>query len=243
MRFALSSVIVKACLSAREMRSMRVRAPVALPVMARVWPSMMLACSTTALRSCTNSVCADPFDLQRFVDKQVPAAFSAALAEIKAGRKQTHWSWWLFPTAPFVVDGKERGSATNRAFALRDRPPHGLTGEDAAAAFLARPPQPVRSGGAGEAAGGGGGTRTVHLRRNYIEMMTAVDDQLARGIPPLTLVGAADVGKLASSLRLFQRVSRPGGRHPDAAVHALCSRCLGRLEASVGGGADGGGAV
>ena len=123
------------------MRSTRVRAPVALPVMARVWPSMMLACSTTALRSCTNSVCADPFDLQRFVDKQVPAAFSAALAEIKAGRKQTHWSWWLFPTAPFVVDGKERGSATNRAFALRDRPPHGLTGEDAAAAFLARPPQ------------------------------------------------------------------------------------------------------
>ena len=41
----------------------------------------------------TNS---DPFDLQRFVRAQ-EANYDDALAEIKAGRKRTHWSWYVFP--------------------------------------------------------------------------------------------------------------------------------------------------
>ena len=41
----------------------------------------------------TNS---DPFDLQRFVRAQ-EANYGDALAEIKAGRKRTHWSWYVFP--------------------------------------------------------------------------------------------------------------------------------------------------
>jgi uncharacterized protein (DUF1810 family) len=39
---------------------------------------------------------ADPFDLQRFVDAQV-GVFDQALAELAAGRKQSHWMWFVFP--------------------------------------------------------------------------------------------------------------------------------------------------
>ncbi len=38
----------------------------------------------------------DPFDLQRFVDAQ-GAEFNRALEEVRAGRKQTHWMWYVFP--------------------------------------------------------------------------------------------------------------------------------------------------
>ena len=36
------------------------------------------------------------FDLQRFVDAQAPV-YEAALAELRAGLKQTHWMWFIFP--------------------------------------------------------------------------------------------------------------------------------------------------
>ncbi|MDT8854231.1 DUF1810 domain-containing protein [Paracoccaceae bacterium Fryx2] len=38
----------------------------------------------------------DPFDLQRFVKAQM-TAFEPAMAELQAGRKQTHWMWFVFP--------------------------------------------------------------------------------------------------------------------------------------------------
>lgn len=38
----------------------------------------------------------DPFNLQRFVDAQ-QGTFDAALAEIRAGSKQGHWMWFIFP--------------------------------------------------------------------------------------------------------------------------------------------------
>jgi uncharacterized protein (DUF1810 family)/quercetin dioxygenase-like cupin family protein len=38
----------------------------------------------------------DPFDLQRFVDAQNPV-FDDALVELRAGRKRSHWMWFLFP--------------------------------------------------------------------------------------------------------------------------------------------------
>src|ERR671920_516480 len=38
----------------------------------------------------------DPFDLGRFVAAQAPV-FSSALAELKAGRKTSHWMWFVFP--------------------------------------------------------------------------------------------------------------------------------------------------
>jgi uncharacterized protein (DUF1810 family) len=39
---------------------------------------------------------ADLYDLQRFVAAQEPV-FSTALAELRAGRKRTHWMWFIFP--------------------------------------------------------------------------------------------------------------------------------------------------
>jgi len=38
----------------------------------------------------------DPFDLERFVTAQEPV-FDTVLNELRAGRKRTHWMWFVFP--------------------------------------------------------------------------------------------------------------------------------------------------
>jgi uncharacterized protein (DUF1810 family) len=38
----------------------------------------------------------DPFDLQRFVDAQA-RVYSEVLDELRAGRKRSHWIWFIFP--------------------------------------------------------------------------------------------------------------------------------------------------
>jgi uncharacterized protein (DUF1810 family) len=38
----------------------------------------------------------DPYRLQRFVDAQAPV-FEQVLAELRAGRKRSHWMWFIFP--------------------------------------------------------------------------------------------------------------------------------------------------
>jgi len=38
----------------------------------------------------------DPYDLQRFVDAQAPV-YEQALDELRAGRKTSHWMWFVFP--------------------------------------------------------------------------------------------------------------------------------------------------
>jgi uncharacterized protein (DUF1810 family) len=38
----------------------------------------------------------DPFNLQRFLDAQAPV-WDAVCAELRAGRKTTHWMWFVFP--------------------------------------------------------------------------------------------------------------------------------------------------
>ncbi|OBK64577.1 DUF1810 domain-containing protein [Mycobacterium sp. 1165178.9] len=39
---------------------------------------------------------ADPFDLNRFVDAQEPV-YGDVIAELRAGRKRSHWMWFVFP--------------------------------------------------------------------------------------------------------------------------------------------------
>jgi uncharacterized protein (DUF1810 family) len=40
----------------------------------------------------------DPFRLQRFVDAQDRGGtYAAALEELRAGRKRSHWMWFVFP--------------------------------------------------------------------------------------------------------------------------------------------------
>lgn len=43
-----------------------------------------------------SSVMDDPFDLQRFVEAQAPV-YPRVVAELRAGRKQSHWMWFIFP--------------------------------------------------------------------------------------------------------------------------------------------------
>ncbi|HTM01336.1 MAG TPA: DUF1810 domain-containing protein [Candidatus Omnitrophota bacterium] len=38
----------------------------------------------------------DPFELRRFVEAQ-QGVYETALAEIRGGRKETHWMWFVFP--------------------------------------------------------------------------------------------------------------------------------------------------
>ena len=56
----------------------------------------------------------DPFRLERFVDAQdLAGAYEAAVAELRAGHKRSHWMWFVFPQ----VAGLGR-SATSRTFAI-----------------------------------------------------------------------------------------------------------------------------
>lgn len=54
----------------------------------------------------------DPHNLQRFVDAQ-DGVINTALAELRAGLKQSHWIWFVFPQ----LEGLGR-SATARFYAL-----------------------------------------------------------------------------------------------------------------------------
>jgi uncharacterized protein (DUF1810 family) len=57
----------------------------------------------------------DPHDLERFVTaQQRGATYEAALAELRAGRKRTHWMWFVFPQLAGLGH-----SPTARAFAIR----------------------------------------------------------------------------------------------------------------------------
>lgn len=56
----------------------------------------------------------DPFGLQRFVDAQDAAGtYERALAELRAGRKRSHWMWFVFPQ----IAGLGR-SPTAQAYAI-----------------------------------------------------------------------------------------------------------------------------
>jgi len=67
------------------------------------------------------------FDLQRFVAAQdAGGAYERALAELRAGRKRTHWMWFVFPQ----LAGLGR-SVTAQRYAIRSL--------DEARAYLAHP--------------------------------------------------------------------------------------------------------
>ena len=57
----------------------------------------------------------DPYDLQRFVDAQGPV-YEQVRAELRAGRKRSHWMWFVFPQ----IEGLGR-SDTARRYAISSR--------------------------------------------------------------------------------------------------------------------------
>lgn len=64
-------------------------------------------------------------DLDRFVRAQAPI-YAQAVAELKAGRKESHWMWFVFPQ----LRGLGRSEMAWE---------YGLAGRDEAAAYLAHP--------------------------------------------------------------------------------------------------------
>jgi uncharacterized protein (DUF1810 family) len=52
---------------------------------------------------------ADPYDLNRFVEAQQDD-YALALAEIRSGRKRSHWMWYIFPQ----FDGLGHSSMSKR---------------------------------------------------------------------------------------------------------------------------------
>jgi uncharacterized protein (DUF1810 family) len=67
----------------------------------------------------------DPHDLERFIEAQA-ADYDQALIEIKAGRKRSHWIWYVFPQ----IDGLGF-SSMSRHYAIKST--------DEARAYLANP--------------------------------------------------------------------------------------------------------
>jgi uncharacterized protein (DUF1810 family) len=67
----------------------------------------------------------DPFKLGRFVEAQAPVV-EAAMSELKAGRKRSHWMWFIFPQLAGLGV-----SPTARFF--------GISGLEEAQAYLAHP--------------------------------------------------------------------------------------------------------
>ena len=137
----------------------------------------------------------DPFNLSRFVS-QHGSHFSQAMKELRNGHKSSCWSWYLLPTPPFIRNGVEVGSGINRMYALR-------TDEEAQAYLTFVHP-------------------TVSLRRNYLDMMTVVAEQLGPPNPvsPTRLMGI-DVPRLQASVAYFERVSREQVP-PDGELNAAC---------------------
>lgn len=67
----------------------------------------------------------DEFNLTRFVEAQEPV-YADVLAELRAGRKRSHWMWYVFPQ----LDGLGHSAMAER---------YALAGIDEARAYLAHP--------------------------------------------------------------------------------------------------------
>ena len=67
----------------------------------------------------------DPYDLQRFVDAQRPV-YASVRAELRAGHKQGHWMWFVFPQ----LRGLGHSELAHR---------FGIASRDEAAAYILHP--------------------------------------------------------------------------------------------------------
>jgi uncharacterized protein (DUF1810 family) len=68
----------------------------------------------------------DPFNLDRFVTAQGGGVYQQALAELRDGRKRSHWMWFIFP------QHRDLGRTATAKF-------YGLSGVEEARAYAAHP--------------------------------------------------------------------------------------------------------
>jgi uncharacterized protein (DUF1810 family) len=69
---------------------------------------------------------ADLFNLDRFIIAQGAGVYEQALAELRAGRKRSHWMWFIFP------QHRDLGRSPNAKY-------YGLSGPDEARAYAGHP--------------------------------------------------------------------------------------------------------
>ena len=67
----------------------------------------------------------DPFNLNRFLEAQ-EKSYAQALSEIQAGRKESHWIWYIFPQLAGL------GYSHNAVY-------YGISGVEEAQAYLEHP--------------------------------------------------------------------------------------------------------
>ena len=135
----------------------------------------------------------DPFDLERFVAAQdAGGTYAAALAELRAGRKRSHWMWFVFPQ----LAGLGRSSTAQRyaisspaeARAYLDHPVLGGRLREVATVVASMP-------GDVSAVHVFGGIDAVKLRSSmtlFLAVATPPHDELFRSVLDRFFDGAAD---------------------------------------------------
>ena len=160
--------------------------------------------------------------IMEFVDAQAKY-HDIALAELQAGKKRSHWSWYIFPTPPFLGLISDKSNY----YAIRTK--------EQGVAYLTLPAQevsmnPLQVGESQEAR-----RKTVHLRNNYILIMETIADQLEENedLTLKQLIGIADIPKLKSSLAYFREIASSMSP-PDHEVAEVCDRTLEAIEEASG---------
>jgi uncharacterized protein (DUF1810 family) len=121
--------------------------------------------------------------LSRFVEAQQDV-FETALAELRAGRKRSHWMWFVFPQL------RGLGRSSTAAF-------YGIASLDEARAYLAHPVLGPRLREATHAV-------LRHAGRSALEIFGSPDDLKFRSSMTLFAIAAEDAGEpFAEALRQF----------------------------------------
>lgn len=130
-------------------------------------------------------------DLQRFLDAQQPV-YTDALKELRAGRKRSHWMWFIFPQ----IEGLGR-SETARFYALANM--------DAAKAYLAHPTLGQRLLDCTN-------TMLTHKRRTAHDILGSPDDLKFRSSMTLFMAASEKGSPFERALQQFY------GGEPDQAT-------------------------
>jgi uncharacterized protein (DUF1810 family) len=145
--------------------------------------------------------CDDPFHLGRFVEAQAKC-YPDALAELRAGRKQTHWIWFVLPQL------RGLGSSSMADF-------YGICAVQEAAAYLAHPVLGPR-------------LRECVAAMNGLEGLSAVQVlgpiDAAKFRSCITLFGLVD----PTDPNFSGALTKYFADAPDESTLALLNRCLGR---------------
>jgi uncharacterized protein (DUF1810 family) len=90
----------------------------------------------------------DPYELERFVLTQADGVYARALDELRAGRKASHWMWFVFPQVAGLgsspTSQRYAIGSLEEARAYLDHPVLGPRLRDCARAVLSHPDRTAR---------------------------------------------------------------------------------------------------